>query len=110
MDKENRPFRRHHGRLDGAEICEVVGVYILHLIKHRILVLKLELVESLNLDLGLFPDDRLIIRIRLSGHTIYAIRTSLVSLFKELCVGIEVSIDMTRVNFQDFVLELDNGK
>ena len=98
------------GAFDGAEICEVVGLYILHLIKNRLTELELELEESLDLDVGLYRDDGLIVHKRLPGHTTDAIRKSLVSLFKELGLGIEVSIDMAKANFLDVTLDLDNGK
>ena len=98
------------GAFDGAEICEVVGLYILHLIKNRFLELETELEENLELDLGLYRDDGLIVHKRLPGHTTDSIRKSLVSLFKELGLGIEVATDMARANFLDVTLDLETGK
>ena len=98
------------GAFDGAEICEIVGLYILHLIKNRFTELELELGENLELDVGLYRDDGLIVHKRLPGHTTDSIRKSLISLFKETGLGIEVSVNMTKANFLDVTLDLENGK
>ena len=46
----------------------------------------------------------------LPGHTTDAIRKSLVSLFKELGLGIDVSTNMARANFLDVTLDLESSK
>ena len=86
------------GAFDGAEISEIVGLCVLHLIKNSFTDLERELKESLDLAVGLYRDDGLIVHKRLPGNTTDAIRKSLVILVKELGLGIEVNIDMARVN------------
>ena len=98
------------GAFDGAEISEIVGLCVLHLIKNSFTDLERELKESLDLAVGLYRDDGLIVHKRLPGNTTDAIRKSLVILVKELGLGIEVNIDMARVNYLDVTLDLDNGK
>ena len=55
----NEEFDVPMGCFDGAEVCEVIGVYILHLLKT---VMRKE-------NVGLYPDDRLGILRSSSGRS-----------------------------------------
>ena len=88
------------GANDGAEICELVGLYILSLIKDRFP----------ELNLGLYRDDGLATHRRLPGPETDRIRKGLISLFKDLGLAIEITIDMTNVNFLDVNMDLISEK
>ena len=88
------------GAYDGAEICELVGLYILNLVKDRFP----------ELDLGLYRDDGLAIHRRLPGPEIDRTRKNLIDLFKGIGLDIDIQIDMQSVNFLDVSLDLPNGR
>ena len=88
------------GANDGAEVCELVGLYILSLIKDRFP----------ELNLGLYRDDGLATHRRLPGPAIDRIRKGLISLFKELGLAIDITTDMTNVNFLDVNMDLISEK
>ena len=68
----NNSFDVTMGSYDGAEICELVGLYILD-----------ELSKKLNKnDLGLYRDDGLILLRNKNGHEIHKIRKQIINVFK----------------------------
>ena len=98
------------GACDGAEICELVGLYLLSHIKNLISELERELDMNLEIDLGLYRDDGLIVHKALPGPTTERIKKRLVSLFKEQGLAIEATAGMDRVDFLDVTLDLTQGK
>ena len=89
------------GSFDGAELCELVGLYILHILgekygKHRI---------------GLYRDDGLACFGYTSGPQADRIRKDFIKIFKE---GFDLSItcetNLKTINFLDVTLNLTTGK
>ena len=87
------------GSYDGAEICELVGVFLLS-----------ELAEFLAKDsIGLYRDDGLA-AIPGSGHDADTARKRIISVFKRHGLRITVETNLRTVNFLDVTFNLDTGK
>ena len=69
------------GSLDGAEVCELVGLYLLNKIK--------PLLDSNNV--GLYRDDGLAIVHKANGPKVDRLRKDIISLFKD--EGLSITID-----------------
>ena len=89
------------GSFDGAELCELVGLYILHILgekygKHRI---------------GLYRDDGLACFGYTSGPQADRIRKDFIKIFKEdFDLSITCETNLKAVNFLDVTLILATGK
>ena len=89
------------GSFDGAELCELVGLYILHILgakygKHRI---------------GLYRDDGLACFGYTSGPQVDRIRKDFIKIFKEdFNLSITCETNLKAVNFLDVTLNLTTGK
>ena len=89
------------GSFDGAELCELVGLYILHILgekygKHRI---------------GLYRDDGLACFGYTSGPQADRIRKDFIKIFKEdFDLSITCETNLKAVNFVDVTLNLATGK
>ena len=89
------------GSFDGAELCELVGLYILHILgekygKHRI---------------GLYRDDGLACFGYTSGPQADRIRKDFIKIFKEdFDLSITCETNLKAVNFLDVTLNLTTGK
>ena len=88
------------GASDGAEICELVGLYLISLIRERFP----------ELDFGLYRDDCLAAHRRIPGPRLDRIRKDLIALFKTLGLQITIETNLLIVNFLDVTLNLDKGK
>lgn len=87
------------GSYDGAEICELVGLFIL---------------DKLNRDLhtasiGLYRDDGLAILRNQSGTEMDNTRKTLHQIFKSFGLKITASINLKSVNFLDVTMNLSTG-
>ena len=87
------------GRYDGAEVCEIVGSYILYLLSN---ILDKDLV-------GLYRDDGLAIVRNLSSPEIESKTEAINELFKECGLHITIQIDLKIFNFLDVEMNLDSG-
>ena len=85
------------GSYDGAEVCELVGIYILNQIK-----------QKLPHNIGLYRDDGLAI-IRESPKNVKKAKKQLCSIFKNN--GLKITIEANRkiINFLDVTLNLTTG-
>ncbi len=88
------------GSFDGAEVCELVGLYILDTLAKKY---KKE-------NIGLYRDDGLAIFKNASGRAMDKIRKDIVETFKLLGLKITISTNLKTVNFLDLTLNLDTGK
>ena len=86
------------GCFDGAEICEVVGLYLLNEIQ-----MKLG-----SADIGLYRDDGLAIFPKLSGPKAERIKKELVGIFKRNGLKITIDTNLKIVNFLDVTFNLIN--
>ena len=87
------------GSFDGAEICELVGLYILHLLG-----------DQLGVDnLGLYRDDGLACFHGMDGPTSDRVRKNIICLFKRLGLCITFQTNLKVVNFLDVTFNLNTG-
>ena len=87
------------GSYDGAEICELVGIYILP-----------ELSKLANQkDCGLYRDDGLILLRNSNGKRADKLRKDIAATFKSIGFQIEIKCNLKRVDFLDVTLNLTTG-
>ena len=87
------------GCYNDAEVCDIVGSYILNLLCN---ILDKDLV-------GLYRDNDLAIVRNLSGPEIERKRKAIIKLFKECCLNITIKTNLKIVNFLDVKINLDTG-
>ena len=86
------------GSFDGAEICELVGLFILN-----------ELTKFVNNGkIGLYRDYRLMITTLSLGRLIEKLRQQIIRTFKEIGFDIEITSSLKQVNFLDITFDLSN--
>ena len=84
------------GSYDGAEICELIGLLILH--KLSSLVKKS--------DVGLYRDDGLIVVRNMRGQSTDRLRKNIIDVFKDIGLQIEIVTGLYSANFLDVTLNL----
>ena len=100
VKKDNPSFDVTMGSFDGAEVCELVGLYILDRIK----------VECPEIELGLYRDDGLGITENLSGRETENLRKKLFQIFKSCDLKITVDGNLTQADFLDVTFDLVSEK
>ena len=99
IKKEGDLFDVTMGAYDGAEICELVGLYMLSLIsKHYN-----------KADVGLYRDDGLAVFKNVSGPQADRIRKHFHAIFKQNGLDLEISCNLKAVNYLDVNLNLEDG-
>ena len=94
-----RQFDVTMGAFDGAELCELVGLFILHNLK-----------LSLNIaSIGLYRDDGLAVMESCSGSTADRIRKQIIKIFQDYDLKITVQTNLKVVDFLDATLDLNTG-
>ena len=99
--KKNGLFDVTMGAPDGAEVCELVGLFLLNEVNSNFP----------DLDYGLYRDDGLATHRRLGGRRLEEIRQGLHRLFKSH--GLKITIEppnLIIVNFLDVKMNLDSGR
>ena len=87
------------GSFDGAEICELVGLYILHLLSSKF-----------NKDqVGLYRDDDLA-AFKLSGPQSDRARKNIIQTFKDCGLRATVDILLHQTDFLDVIFDLPTGR
>ena len=87
------------GAYDGAEVCELVGLYLLK---------KITLIIPVS-QVGLYRDDGLAAMSNTNGQKLDRIRKKLHECFKEENLKITIQINMTEVDFLDVHLCIKSG-
>ena len=87
------------GSYDGADICELIGIYILSL---------LSTIIDQN-DAGLYRDDGLILLRNLNGRQIDQLRKKIIKIFESIGFKIEIVTNLTEVDFLDVTFNLLNN-
>ena len=87
------------GRYDGAEVCELVGLYILNRLNE-----KYEKEST-----GLYRDDGLAVFSNISGPQADRIKKDIKRIFVELGLKIEIKTNLKIVDFLDVTFSLTNG-
>ena len=97
--KGNKDFDVTMGSNDGAEICELVGLYLLSLIaeKYR------------KEDTGLYRDDGLAIIRSRNGRQADVYRKNITKIMKDNGLKIEVKCNLKSVDYLDITFNLENG-
>ena len=101
VKKSNADFDVSIGAWDGAEICEIVGLYILHII------VDVEKVFQSH-EIGLFRDDGLAATTG-NGHQIDKKRKDLIRIFKNEGLNITWEANIKKVCFLDLMFDLETN-
>eukprot|EP00794_Sanderia_malayensis_P007635 gene7635-biopygen6221 len=99
IKKNNKLFDVTMGSYDGAEVCELVGLYILDRLKE---ICKKQ-------DVGLYRDDGLAVFCKKSGPQLERIKKSINKTFNKLGLKITIKTNLKIVNYLDLTLNLKNG-
>ena len=97
--KDGSLFDVSMGSPDGAELCELCGLYCLSILKKRIP----------GEDLGLYRDDGLGVSSK-SGPGMSKVEKTLHAVFKEMGLKITTIMNIKQVDFLDVKLDLSTGK
>ena len=84
------------GSYDGAEVCELVGIYILSTLGQKIH----------KKDTGLYQDNGLIILQNCDGPITDRIRKDIIRIFKQIGFKIEIKTNVKEVHFLDITFDL----
>ena len=87
------------GSYDGAEVCEIVGAFIL---------IKLEPILGRR-DAGLYRDDGLSVVKGTSGSAADHLRKSIIKAFQSLGLKITIEVNRKTVDFLDISMDLNSG-
>ena len=85
---------------DGAEVCELVGIYLLKHMKDKFK----------SLVLGLYRDDGLGFCKTESGSSMERTKKGIIKFFKDNGLQITIETNLKQVNFLDVTLDLPSGK
>ena len=88
------------GSFDGAEVCELVGLYILSTLAN----------EYGKEHIGLYRDDGLAAFKSISGSEADRIRKNMTRIFQKLGLKITINCNLKIVHFLDITFNLNNGK
>ena len=99
MKKEGEQFDVSMGSYDGAELCELIGLYMLHKLSQRFD----------KEDIGLYRDDGLA-AFNFTGRKADKAMKDIHKIFKECGLRVTVDILLKRTDFLDVTLDLDTGK
>ena len=99
LKKGGKKFDVTMGSYDGAEICELVGLYILDLLSRKFSKERI----------GLYRDDGLA-ALKLSGPQADRARKDIVEIFKQCGLRVTVEILLKQTDFLDVTLDLASGK
>ena len=97
--REGNLFDVTMGAYDGAEVCELVGIFMLNKISEK---------YNKN-DLGLYRDDGLAVFKNISGPEPERIKKNFQSLFKKYGLGIIIECNKKVVDFLDITFNLKDG-
>ena len=84
---------------NGAEICELVGIYIF---TRLVTIIK-------KSDCGLYRDDGLVILRNVNGQQIQRTRKNIIKIFTDVGFGIDIETNSKVVDFLDITFNLNNG-
>ena len=80
------------GNFDGAEVCKLIGLYLLNKVK--------ALLDSGNV--GLYRDDGLAVVHKANGPKVDRLRKDIISLFNDEGVSITIDTNLIETDFLDF--------
>ena len=95
----NHEFDITMGSMDGAETCELVGLFILN-------TLGKKFGEN---NIGLYRDDGLACFKNLNGHQSDKLRKDITKIFKDMGLNITILANLKIVHFLDVTFNLEDG-
>ena len=98
--KKSSDFDITMGAFDGAQVTDLVGLYILHLLK----------TEIPNVQFGIYRDDGLGVHENLPKPQINAIKKQVSNIFKKIRLKIKIEVGIKKVDFLDATLDLKNDR
>ena len=99
MNKDSGLFDATMGAYDGAEVCELVGTYLLY---------KFSLKYNKN-NIGLYRNNGLAIFKNISGPKSEKFKKDIQKLFKENELDIVIQCNLKTVNYLDVTVNLENS-
>ena len=99
--KDTHSFDVSIGSYDGAEACEIVGLYLLYKLTEKEKVFEKEYI-------GIFRDDGLSVMTG-NGHQKDKKRKDVIRLLKEEGLSITWEINLTKVQYLDILFDLENN-
>ena len=96
---DNEDFDVTMGSYGGAEVCEIVGLFILNTLTKTI--------DKKHL--GIYRDDGILISKYQSGHQNDKFRKELIKIFKQHHLKIEIKCNMNTVDYLDITFNLTEG-
>ena len=99
IKKDSGLFDVTMGAYDWAEVCELVGAFLLY---------KVSLKHNKN-NIGLYRDDGLAIFKTISGPKLEKVKKDIQKLFKENELDIVIQCNMKTINYLDVTLNLENS-
>ena len=97
--KNTKLFDVAMGAYDGAEVCEIVGLFLLNNLANK---------YDKN-SVGLYRDDGLALFKNINDHRADKIRKEFHQLFKENGLSLEIKCNLKTVNYLDITLDLNTG-
>ena len=97
MKKGNSEFDVAQGSYDGAETCEIVGLYILS-----------KLVKLQNIEIGLYRDDGLVVS-RSSKRQVEVLKKKIQAIFNDMSLEVRIDANLKSVNFLDISMDLETN-
>ena len=99
MKKGTDIFDVSMGAFDGAEVCELIGIFLLHIIseKHN------------KKNVGIYRDDGLAVFEHISGPQAEKIKKSFQKIFKDNGLDIIIECNLKIVNYLDITFNLNDG-
>ena len=97
--KQDSLFDVTMGSLDGSEICEAVGLFILDKMKRAFP----------NMNCGLYRDDGLIVIKKCRKQKIEQFRKSMFKIFKDMGLQITIDANLEQVNFLDVTININGN-
>ena len=99
MEREGNLFDVTMGACDGAEVCELVGIFMLNKISEK----------CIKNDEGLYRDDGLAVFKNISGPELECIKKNFQSLFKKYRLEIITECSKKVVDYLDVTFNLKDG-
>ena len=94
---ENKDFDVTQGSYDGAEVCELVGLFLLSQL------------TQLNINVGIYRDDGLCV-VRLTNRQSENLKKQLCQIFQQFGLKITIEANKKIVDFLDVTLDLNRGE
>lgn len=99
VKKEDESFDVTMGAYDGAEVCELVGIYLQSILSQKI--------DKNNI--GLYRDDGLALIRNVSGPETERLKKEFVRIFKENHLDITILCNLKIVDYLDITMNLNDG-